>query len=114
MTEHEILPPGKHPRDPSKKDIDPIGFALERLQTFLLWIDEHGSSFKQLRHIDPISAESELAYLRDSTEQALTHLQRLMELLLAGYTIDPNKRLPKELVPRANILRSYLERRREG
>lgn len=114
MTEHEILPPGKHLRDPWKQDIDPIGFALERLQTFLLWISEHRSAFEQLRHCDPVSAESELDNLKDSNEQALAHLQRLMELLLAGYTIDPNKRLPQGLVPGANMLRSYLERCREG
>ena len=30
-------------------------------------------------------------FLRGSTEEALTHLQRLTELLLAGYTIDPKQ-----------------------
>lgn len=97
MDNREILPPGQHPFDPSVQDIDPIGFALSRLQTFLLWIDEHRASFEQLRNTDPASAERELRYLADATQQASTHLARLTELLLAGYTIDPGKRLPKGL-----------------
>lgn len=112
MDEREILPPGKHPCDPLKQDIDPIGFALDRLRTFLLWIEEHRSSFEQLRHGDPVGAETELNCLKDSTEQALAHLHRLMELLLAGYTFDPYRRLPKGLSQEPDWLRSYLNRRR--
>jgi hypothetical protein len=92
-----VLPPGQHRSDPLKQDIDPIGFALERIQTFLVWIEEHRASFEKCRDTDPASAERELRYLEDSTDQALTHLQRLKELLLTGYSIDPNKRLPKGL-----------------
>jgi hypothetical protein len=97
MDESEVLPPGRHPFDPSKADIDPIGFALDRVQTFLVWIEEHRASFEKYRTTDPSSAESELRNLENSTDQALVHLQRLKELLLAGYSIDPNKRLPKGL-----------------
>jgi hypothetical protein len=93
----EILPPGQHPYDPVKKDLDPIGFALDRVQTFLIWIDEHRASFEKARDNDPETAESELSNLRISTRDALIHLQRLSELILAGYTIDANKRLPESL-----------------
>jgi hypothetical protein len=91
------LPPGQHPYDPVKKDLDPVGFALYRVQTFLVWIEEHRATFEKSRHTDPEFAESELRNLRDSTLQGMVYLQRLSELLLAGYTIDPNKRLPESL-----------------
>src|SRR5579884_1888323 len=83
--------------DPSKEDIDPIAFFLERLQTLLMWIDEHRSSFETLRNSDPVNAEAELRYLKDATEQAVIYLQRLTELLLAGNTISDNKRIPQGL-----------------
>ena len=41
------LPPGQHPYDPVKKDIDPVGLALDRVQTFLVWIDEHRATFEK-------------------------------------------------------------------
>jgi hypothetical protein len=97
MDQGEVLPPGQHPFDPSKEDIDAIGFALERIQTFFLWIGEHQATFEAYRNADPSKADNELRYLRDSAEQGLAHLQRLKELLVAGYAIDPNKRLPKGL-----------------
>jgi len=105
--------PGQHSCDPYIKDIDPIAFALARLQVHLLWIDEHRSSFEKSRHTDPTGAENELGCLRRSTEEALAHLHGLTELLQAGYTIDPNKRLPKSLLP-ADWLRSYLKRLQGG
>jgi len=77
--------------------MDQVAHALARLQTFLIWIDEHRASFEKERPNDPQSAESELRNLQDSTEQAVMHLQRLTELLLAGYTIDPAKVSPKGL-----------------
>jgi hypothetical protein len=91
------LPPGEHPYDPIKKDLDPIGFALYRIQTFLAWIGEHRAAFEQARDNDKELAEAELSNLRHATSQARLHLQRLSELLLAGYTIDPGKRLPESL-----------------
>ena len=97
MVDFKILPPGQHPYDPSKSDIDAIGFALERLQTMLTWIEEHRASFEKDRESDPACAEKELRYLADTTKQAMRHFLRLTELLLAGYTFDPNKRLPKGL-----------------
>jgi hypothetical protein len=111
MERREIRPPGQHPTEMHKKDIDAIAFALDKLRTFLFWIDEHRSSFEANRTTDPENAESGLHNLRDSTEQAMVHLQRLTELLLAGYTIDPNKRLPKGLYGE-DRLRSYLDRLR--
>ncbi len=91
------LPPGQHPHDPVKKDLDPIGFALYRVQTFMVWIEEHRAAFEEYRCTDKEFAESELSNLRDSTLQGMVHLQRLSELLLAGYKIDPDKRLPESL-----------------
>ncbi len=114
MDKNDILPPGQHPSDPSKPEIDPIGYSLDRLQTNLIWIDEHRSSFEQLRHTNPDDAENELRYLRDAAQQALTHLQRLMELVLTGYTVDPNKRLPQTLIDQPDFLRSYLTRLKEA
>ena len=97
MDSNDVLPPGQHPRDSRKPDMDQVAYALERLQTFLMWIDEHQRSFEKERDTDPLSAASELNNLRDSTEQAVLHLQRLTELLLAGYTIDPDKVPPMGL-----------------
>ncbi len=90
-------PPGQHPFDSRKPGTDQVAHALERLQTFLRWIDEHRSSFEHLRPTDPASAESELRNLQDATEQAVLHLQRLTELLLAGHALEPSKARPKGL-----------------
>ena len=97
MVESKITPPGQHPLDPSKSDMDAIGFALAKLQTMLTWIEEHRASFEKERESDPAGAERELRYLADATKQAIGYFVRLTELLLAGYTFDPNKRLPKDL-----------------
>ncbi|HEY7424736.1 MAG TPA: hypothetical protein VH682_10950 [Gemmataceae bacterium] len=94
---HTILPPGQGPFDTLREDVDPLGFFLERLQTLLIWMDEHRSSFEALRNSNTEDAQAELHNLKDATEQAILCLQRLTELLLAGYAIDPNKRLPKGL-----------------
>jgi hypothetical protein len=93
----QTLPPGDHPYDPIKKDLDPLAFALDRVQTHLIWILEHRATFEKLRHSDREVAESELSNLRDSTVQGMIYLQRLSELILAGYTIDSSKRLPESL-----------------
>jgi hypothetical protein len=97
MSDLKIIPPGEHPYDPIKKDIDPVGFALERLQTYLTWIDEHRASFEKMRASNPTEAERELEYLADSTREALRYFLRLSELLLGGHGFDPNKRLPRGL-----------------
>jgi len=96
-TKKNVLPPGEHPFDSRRPDADQVAYALKRLQTFLLWIDEHRESFEKARDADLLSANSELRNLQDSTEQAVLHLDRLAELLLAGFTINPDKRLPKSL-----------------
>jgi hypothetical protein len=97
MDRTKIAPPGQHPLDPSKPGIDAIAFALERVQTMILWIGEHQATFEANRTIDPNAADEELRNLADTTEQAAIHLYRLKELLLAGYCIDPNKRMPRGL-----------------
>jgi hypothetical protein len=96
----------------SKQHRDPVAYALERLQTFLLWIEEHRASFEALRGTDPEAAESELSNLKDATAQAFPHLLRLTELLLAGETISAERELPQWL-RRADWLRDYVERMRQ-
>jgi hypothetical protein len=105
MDNQEIQPPGSGANDPAHKDIDAIAFQLERIKTYLVWIDKHRLTFEHLRKTDPGAAEKELRALQEATEQAFPHLQRLMELLLAGYTIDPKKRLPTNLTDFRRILR---------
>ena len=90
--------PGEHPDDPYVNDIDPLAFALSRVQTMLVWIEEHRASFEALRGDDPKEAEKELKYLRNVAFQAIKYMNRLSELVLSGYQIDPNKRLPKDLI----------------
>jgi hypothetical protein len=97
MDEPEVLPPGQHECDPARKDIDPVGFALSKVQTYLVWIEEHRASFEAYRDTNPADAENELHCLQDAANQAAAYFQRLKELLLAGYVIDPNKRLPPNL-----------------
>jgi hypothetical protein len=92
-----VIPPGESPIDPAVKDIDPVAFALDRARTYLHWIEEHRSSFEVARESDPDVAARELGYLAHSTQEARIHMARLVELLLAGYTIDPFKRLPRGL-----------------
>lgn len=86
MERSKILPPGQRPRDSRNPDANQVAHARERLQTWLQWIDEHRGSFEKERDTAPTCAENELRYLRYSTDQAALHLDRLMELLLAGYT----------------------------
>lgn len=97
MDADKVAPPGQSPIDPFVKDIDPVAFALNRTRTLLAWIDEHRASFEAARGSDPETAERELRYLAQSTEDARKYMARLVELLLAGYTIDPAKRLPRGL-----------------
>lgn len=92
MNEEKDIPP-----DPYLPDIDPVGFALERLQTHLIWIEEHRASSEQFRHEDASSAETELSNLKFSIEEAVNHLQRLSELLSPSLPMEPGKRLPKGL-----------------
>jgi hypothetical protein len=101
MDPTSVAPPGESPLDPSVDDVDPVAFALERVQTMLAWIDEHRGGFEAARVSDPEEAERELSNLADATAQARAYHGRLMELLLAGYAIDSAKRLPKGLAQRA-------------
>ena len=100
MDKEPVAPPGESRLDPSVKDIDAVAFALERVQTLLAWIDEHRASFEAARASNPEEAERELGNLADATAQARRYHGRLVELLLAGYAIDPAKRLPKGLMRR--------------
>ncbi len=97
MNSDKVLPPGDGPDDPYVKDIDAVAFALNKVRTYLIWIDEHRASFEAARATNPEIAERELANLTHSTEEARKHVARLVELMLAGYTIDPTKRLPRGL-----------------
>jgi hypothetical protein len=97
MRNGDSLPLGHFNQDPPGGDVDPIARILERLQTLLIWIDEHHSSFLQLRQSDPTAAESELNHLRSTSDQAVRYLNRLTQLLMASGAIDPNKALPAGL-----------------
>jgi hypothetical protein len=97
MASQNVAPPGEGPLDPYKKEIDPVAFALDRVQTMLVWIDEHRASFEAARASDPETAERELANLADATRQAREYHGRLVELVLAGYAVDRSKRLPRGL-----------------
>jgi len=95
--EHQgILPPGEHPYD-MRKEIDVIAGHLAKIQTSLIWIDQYRLNLEYLRATDTASTEKEWGYLRDTTEEALRHLQRLTELLLAGYSVDRSKQIPKAI-----------------
>jgi len=93
----QIAPPGEHPYDPPKADVDPVGYALERLQTYLIWSEEHRASYEKARDGKKGDADNEMSCLQDAIEQAILHLQRLTELVLAGRGVDSNKSLPKNL-----------------
>jgi hypothetical protein len=97
MDADHVPPPGESPFDPAVKEIDPVAFALDRTRTHLTWIEEHRASFEAARESDPETAERELGFLAFSTAEARKHVERLTELLLAGYAIDPARRLPKDL-----------------
>lgn len=90
-------PPGEGITDPAKSEIDTVAFALERTLTMLFWIEEHRSSFAIAREADPEKAQQEWEYLTDAVQQAIKYSDRLAELILAGYAIDPAKRLPNDL-----------------
>ena len=87
MPHTPILPPGKHPLETCAKfgKMNPVDFHLERLYTFLRWNREHFASFKQDRESDSKNAERELGFLDDTIEQGYEHLERLTELLHAGF-----------------------------
>jgi hypothetical protein len=97
MKRPDLLPPGSDPIDPSGADIDPIGFSLERLQTFLIWIEQHRSAIEMTIEPHQRCAISEMDNLKDASYRAILHFQRLSELILNGYSIDKSKRMPKGL-----------------
>lgn len=89
--------PGEGQHDPGIKDLDAIGFALLRTICHVIWIDEHLRDFLQSRGAEPERAEQELRHLAGSVAQLKPHVERLRQLLVAGYTIDPAKELPEGL-----------------
>src|SRR5260221_263831 len=91
-----VLPPGESPLDPANRDIDRLPSRWGDLQTCLIWIDEHLTSFRAERYSDPNNAENELKYAELCTTDARTSMQRVLELVLSGYTIDLAKRFPRE------------------
>ena len=87
-----MQPPGEHPLEGCAKfaKMNPVDFHLERLYTFLRWNREHFASFKHHRESKPQNVESELGFLDDTIEQGYKHLERLTELLQAGYVPSQN------------------------
>jgi hypothetical protein len=111
----QIAPPGQHPYDPPKADVDPVAYALERLQTYLIWIEEHRASYEKVRNENPNDADNEMNCLKDAIEQAIMHLQRLTELILAGHGLDSKKNLPKGLCDKVwSRTVDYFSRQRPG
>ncbi|WP_425616365.1 hypothetical protein NA78x_000011 [Anatilimnocola sp. NA78] len=108
MEEHlakaRVLPPGSHPSDPCKSEIDAVAFAIDRLNTHVHWIAEHHLSFLAARSVDEEVAERELELLALSAKEATVHIVRLSELLLAGYAIDATKKLPSDLMRQRQTL----------
>jgi hypothetical protein len=104
MDSHQVLPPGQSPIDPAVQEIDAVAFALERLCTYLHWIEQHHTTFEADRILNLPNAQRELQFLAHATVEAQKHAKRLTELLLAGYAIDPAKRLP-EGFPAPNLFR---------
>jgi hypothetical protein len=98
VTTTKVPPPGEGPNDPALKEIDAVAFALDRVRAYLYWIEEHRASFEAARDTDPAVAEREMANLAHSAQEGRKYMDRLVELLLAGYTIDPSKQLPRDLV----------------
>ena len=92
-----VLPPGEHPYDPRNRDVDPVAFALHRVQTLLVWIEEHRATLQKALLTDTETVENELSNLRAATRDAMIYLERLSELLLAGHVIDHSKRIPDAL-----------------
>jgi hypothetical protein len=97
IDKNNVLPPGEGPQDPANKSIDPLACALDRVRVYLIWIEEHRASYEACLSSDPENAERELGFLRAATTDARRYMGRLLELVLAGYCIDPSKQLPKEL-----------------
>lgn len=97
IDQSDVLPPGQGPLDPVDKSLDPVAFALDRVRVYLIWIDEHRASFEANKSASPDLAERELRNLEAATTDARRHMGRLLELVLAGYGIDPSKRLPEGL-----------------
>lgn len=93
-TEHNFVPPGNHPLETCARfnKMNPVDFHLEQLGTFLRWNREHFASFKHDRESDPDNAERELAFLDDTIERGYEHLERLSELLRAGFRATPGNK----------------------
>jgi hypothetical protein len=79
---------------PAKSKLDEVTYALERVCIYLRWVDEHRGSFERYRDVDKEEAESELANLRDATENAREYAKYLAKLLLSGRQIDLTKPPP--------------------
>ena len=103
MNNNEVLPPGQAPQDPADKSLDPVAFALDRVRVYLIWIEEHRASFEAYRLTNPEAAEHELRNLQLATTDARRYMGRLLELVRAGYSIDPSKRLPKDFSSGATL-----------
>jgi hypothetical protein len=82
---------------PADPQIDEVAFALERVCTYLMWIDEHRGSFEAARGSDPETAAAELLNLADATLQARRYGRYLAELIMSGRIVDASKTLPCQL-----------------
>ncbi len=96
MESRETNPPDKHPSD-LPRGVDPVAGHLREIAVNLVWMDQYRLNIEHYLKNDPSGVESEMVYLHDAIDDAIKHIRRLTELLLAGATIDPKKRIPRDL-----------------
>jgi hypothetical protein len=82
------------PADPIKDPLDPLAYAVERVLCNLIWIEVHARDAWDWRESKPELAAAEMAYLKQSTAEAMEHALRVRDLVLSGVGVDPAKRLP--------------------
>ena len=74
------------PPDQAHPTMPPVDFQLERLDTYLVWCDEHYLSFLKYRETGETElGESELGYLGNTIKRAIEHFRRLERLLRDGH-----------------------------
>lgn len=93
MSNGTYAPPGKHPIDPCKKDIDPLAFALDHIQTSTTWIVEHLYALEKETGLNRDSTR-ELEYLHQCIYSLAIYTGRLTELVFMDYTINRELKIP--------------------
>lgn len=99
MIKDLVVPPGQHPSDPANDvELDAFLFSVERIQCHLCWIDERAAVIDASNELKSAAMADELKSIQESTEKATSSLKRLVQLILAGYSFDPGKKIPNGLL----------------